>query len=106
MNAYEIISKYTAGEATLEETNAALKEEKTGFHLNPNKNNLTPDEIVNGTAGLLFTGTGTPDKVAIKNGRLKYPVNTVFEDGTVNMKAEVLVKGKVYEVKGDEIVGL
>lgn len=106
MKITDIIAKYTMGEATLEETNEALKAEKAGFHLNPGKNSLTPDEIMTGTAGLLFTGTGTPDKVEIKDGHLLYAVNTVMPDGKVNMKAEVMVKGKMYEVRGTEIIGL
>lgn len=106
MKINDIIAKYTLGEATLEETNEALKAEKAGFHLDPHKNSLTPDEIVKGTAGLLFTGTGTPDKVEIKNGHLLYAVNTVMPDGKVNMKAEVMVQGKVCEVRGTEVVGL
>lgn len=106
MKITDIIAKYTMGEDTLEETNEALKAEKAGFHLNPGKNSLTPDEIMKGTAGLLFTGTGTPDKVEIKDGHLLYAVNTVMSDGKVNMKAEVMVKGKMYEVRGTEVVGL
>lgn len=104
MNVTETILKYTAGEQTLEETNAALKEADAGFHLDPNKNNLTPDEIVNGTAGLLDTGTGTLDKVQIVDGELKYAVNTVMPDGKTNMKAHVLVQGKTYEVFGTKLV--
>ena len=39
---FEIISKYTSGEKTLEETNAELKKMKAGFYLDPAKNVLTP----------------------------------------------------------------
>lgn len=106
MKIRDIIAKYAIGEATLEETNATLVAEKAGFRLDSNKNRLTPDEITNGTAGLLFTGTGTPDKVKIKDGHLLYAVNTIMSDGTVNMKAEVIVQGKVYEVRGTEVIGL
>ena len=51
----EILMKYTNGEKTLEETNAALKEAGANFYMDPEKHNLTPEEIMNGTAGLLFT---------------------------------------------------
>ena len=100
----EILSKYTNGEKTLEETNAALKDAGAGFHLNPEKNVLTEDEIKNGTAGLLDSGTGSLDKVQIVNGELKYAVNTVMADGTTNEKAFVLMGGKTYEVFGTKLV--
>lgn len=38
----DILFKYTTGEATLEETNEALKEAEAGFHLEPGKNEITP----------------------------------------------------------------
>ena len=41
----DIINKYTAGEATLEETNAALAELGAGIHLEPGKHELTAEEI-------------------------------------------------------------
>ena len=95
----DILAKYTLGEATLDETNAALKEAGAGLHLNPSKHVLTEEEIANGTAGLLDTGTGTMDKVQVKDGHL---VNC----DCGNMKAFVLMNGKTYEVKGTEISGL
>ena len=99
MKINEILAKYTLGEATLEETNAALKEAGANFHLNPNKNILTPDEIANHSAGLLDTGLGSYDKVYIKDGHI-----TNCDCG--DMKAFVFVGGKVHEVKGTEIIGL
>ena len=103
---FEIISKYTSGEKTLEEANAELKKEKAGFYLDPAKNVLTPDEVNNGTAGLLDTGTGTLDKVAIdpKKMELTYDINEVNADGTTNMYAMCIIKGKTYEVKGRKLV--
>lgn len=97
MNAYEIIKKYTMGEQSLTATNAALAEIGAGFHLDINKHLLTEDEIKNGTAGLLDTGTGTMDKVHIANGEL---VNCDCGD----MYALVIVSGKTYEVKGKKLI--
>ena len=103
----EILGKYTAGEASLEETNAALKEAGSGLYLNPQKNVLTeedkrattigyyPDQA-NGY-GLLDTGTGTLDKVLVKDGKL---VNCNCGE----MYALCLIAGRTYEVKGDTLV--
>ena len=103
---FEIISKYTSGEKTLEEANAELKKEKAGFYLDPAKNVLTPDEVNNGTAGLLDTGTGTLDKVVVNPEKMElaHAVNEVNTDGTTNMYAMCIVKGKTYEVKGRKLV--
>ena len=103
---FEIISKYTSGEITLEQANEELKKMKAGFYLDPAKNVLTPDEVNNGTAGLLDTGTGTLDKVAVdpKKMELTYDINEVKPDGTTNMYAMCIVKGKTYEVKGHKLV--
>ena len=112
-NPTEIILKYTAGEATLEETNAAMKEAGVGLQLDPNKNVLTeadkrattigyyPDQA-NGW-GLLDTGTGSLDKIQVVNGKTKYPINTVI-DGEANMLAYVLIAGRTYKVMGDTLV--
>ena len=112
-NITEIINKYTAGEATLEETNAALKAAGSSLSLDPMKNVLTeadkrattigyyPDQA-NGW-GLLDTGTGSLDKVQVVNGKTKYPINTVI-DGEANMLAYVLIAGRRYKVMGDALV--
>lgn len=112
-NSTEIILKYTAGEATLEETNAALKEVGSGLQLDPNKNILTeadkrtttigyyPDQA-NGW-GLLDTGTGSLDKIQVVDGKTEYPINTVI-DGEANMLAYVLIAGRTYKVMGDTLV--
>ena len=65
----DILFKYTTGEATLEETNDALKEAEAGFRLEPGRNEITPDEMALTTVGdtpeeangfgLLDTGTGS-----------------------------------------------
>jgi len=106
-NITEIIGKYTAGENTLEETNAALKEAGAGLHLDPEKNVLTeadkrattigyyPDQA-NGW-GLLDTGTGTMDKVEVRGGQL---VNCDMGESY----ALVFIAGRIYHVKGRQLV--
>ena len=104
MNAYKILNQYSNGEISLEEANNALKKMNTGFHLDPAKNDLTAEEIKNGTAGLLDTGTGSFDKVRIINGELEFEVNQVNPDGTVNMVAFVLMMGKTFRVEGKKLI--
>lgn len=101
----EIISKYTAGETTLEEANAALA--GSGVCLDPEKNTLTeaekrattigcyPDQA-NGF-GLLDSGTGTLDKVEVRDGCLT-------DCGMGASYAMLMIAGRVYEVKGRELV--
>lgn len=113
-NIAEIIIKYTAGEKTLEETNAALREAGAGLHLDPEKNVLTeadkrattvgyfPDQA-NGF-GFLESGTGSMEKVAVVAGTLPYAVNEVQKDGGTNMPAFVHICGKRYEVRGAVLV--
>ena len=52
----DILFKYTTGEATLEETNEALKEAEAGFHLEPGKNEITPEEAAQTDNSLLQLG--------------------------------------------------
>lgn len=102
-NLKEIIGKYTAGEATLEHTNQALADVGAGFHLNPGKNTLTEaekrvttvgyyPEQANGY-GLLDTGTGSLNKVQVKDGHL---VGCDCGD----MYALFSIAGKTYRIKG------
>lgn len=104
MEINDIISKYTAGEETLERTNAALKEIGAGLVLDPTHNLLTPKELAATKAGaapaeadgfgLLDTGTGTLNKVEVRGGRLVHC--SVGES-----YALCLIGGKVYHVQGD-----
>ena len=90
----DILFKYTTGEATLEETNDALKEAEAGFNLEPSRNEITPDEMALTTVGdtpeeangfgLLDTGTGSMEKVHVTNGKLDEAINQVNHDGTTN----------------------
>ena len=102
----EIINKYTAGEATLEETNAALAELGAGIHLEPGKHELTAEETAAAKAetaanangfGLLDTGTGTLDKVEVRDGHL-----VGCDCG--EMYALCMIAGHTYKVQGTALV--
>lgn len=109
----EALSMYTAKDLTAEEANEYLKEMGASFSLVPGKNVLTDDDRKVTTVGyypnqangygLLDTGTGTMDKVEVKNGKLLFDVNQVNEDGTTNMVAYVIICGKTYEVFGNTL---
>ena len=94
-NTTEIIRDYSQGKTTLESANAALKTAGAGFHLDPARNTITPDEV--GRFGLLDTGTGTLDKVEVKDGKLAN-----MDCG--EMTAYCFVGGVCYKVKGRELV--
>ena len=99
----KILKQWTDGEKTVEETNEALK--GTGIYVDPDKQKIVEGEgavycedlsKINGY-GLLDTGTGTLDKVKIKNGKLV--------DSIGNMAALVLVGDVHYKVvDGDTLV--
>jgi len=103
----EIILKYTSGEATLEETNAALEAAGINLRLDPGKNELTEAEIAETVAGetpaeangmgLLDTGTGCLDKVLVVDGKL-------VDNDVGEMYALCIIGGKVYHVNGDTLV--
>lgn len=105
-NITDIITKYTTGEKTLEETNAALKEAGATFHIDPARNLFTPEELASTRIGetpeeangwgLLDTGTGTYDKVQIADGHL---VNCDMGESY----ALVIIGGKLYKVEGDTL---
>lgn len=103
----DILMDYTSGKKDVETTNAALKEAGASFYLDPGKNVLTEEEIrasivghypdmANGF-GLLDSGTGTLDKVAIKNGEL------VDCDMGIQ-KALVVIADRWYYVDGKKLV--
>ena len=102
----DIINKYTAGEATLEETNAALAELGAGVHLEPGKHELTAEETAAAKAdtaatangyGLLDTGTGSLDKVLVKDGHL-------VDCDCGEMYALCMIAGKIFRVQGTALV--
>ena len=99
----KILKQWADGEKTVEETNEALK--GTGIYVDPDKQKIAEGEgavycedlsKINGY-GLLDTGTGTLDKVKIKNGKLV--------DSIGNMASLVLVGDVHYKViDGDTLV--
>ena len=104
----DIIGLYTKGEKTYEEVNAMLKEEGvTSFHLDPEKNQLKPEEIAATVVaedpdevtgwGLLDTGTGSYDKVKVEKG-------TLINCDCGETYALVLIGGMMFEVDGTELV--
>ena len=103
----EILQDYTAGKTDLPTTNDALKAAGATFHLDPNKNMLTEEEIRATTVGtypdmangfgLLDTGTGSLDKVEVRNGKLAN-----MDCG--EMYALCIIAGRTYKVKGKELV--
>ena len=103
----DIIGKYTAGEVDVETTNRALiNAGYEGILLVPGKNTLTEEEKRATTIGyypdqangwgLLASGTGTFDKVEVRNGKL---VGCDMGDSY----AMYLIAGHQYYVHGDMI---
>ena len=95
MNVTEILRKYTTGEYDANQTNEALKEAGSDLYVNPGKNVILPDERT--THGLLDTGTGSLDKVEIKDGHM---VNCDCGE----MPAFCYFNGKTYKVNGTELM--
>ena len=84
VNMYDIIKAWERGEKTLEQANTELK--GTGIYIDPDKNKIEDgtgavvcDNVskINGYA-MLDTGTGTLDKVMIKDGKLEYSIGDMF----------------------------
>lgn len=94
MKSTDILRKYTDGQLSLQEANAALKECRAGFHLDPQRNYIHPGE--KDLYGLLDTGTGTLDKVRVRDGKLSNA-----DCGA--MPATCTYNGKLYRVHGDEL---
>lgn len=95
MTTNEILSKYTTGEASIEEINTALEEIGSNLRLNPEKNVIKPDEIEK--YGLLNCGWGGLDKVAIKDLELVY-------DDMGDAPATCHYMGKLYKVEGKKLI--
>lgn len=86
MKNIEIIQSYTAGELTLEEAKAALLEIGDDTVLDAEA--ITADEA--GRFGLLDTGTGSLDKVEVRDMELLHPIGP--------MKGVCFLDGKAYDV--------
>jgi hypothetical protein len=86
----EAIANYTAGKASLEDTNARLKA-LGDLYLDPEKNVIKPDEI--GRFGLLNNGTGSAMKIPVAD--FKIPAGNVAKWEV----ATVLFNGKKYHVR-------
>lgn len=102
----EALEKYTAGQATLEETNETLA--GSGFYLEPEKNALTEAEKRASTVGchpvqtngwgLLDSGTGSLDKAEGHAGQL---VSCDMGES----HAMYIIAGRTYVVQGTALVG-
>ena len=95
----DIIRGFQNGSFTAEEANKKLIAIGAGFTLNPHKNAITPEEIAGGNErngfGMLDTGTGSLDKVEIREMKLLHSVG--------NMTAFVKFNGKQYKVAADGV---
>ena len=102
----EIINKYTAGKAELEDTNAALAAAGSDLRIDPAHNALTAVELAQTAAdtpetangyGLLDMGLGQLSKVQVKDGQL-------VDNDAGGMYALLLIGGRTYHVKGAQVV--
>lgn len=94
----DIINGWKSGAYSVEEANKKLQAIGAGFTINPYKNAITAEEAAKGDErngfGMLDTGTGTFDKVEIREMKLVHNIG--------DMKAFVKFNGKLYEVKDGE----
>lgn len=103
-NLDEIINDYTTGKVGLEETNQALKELDCGLQLDPARNLLTAQELLETRAGetpeeangwgLMDHGIGCLEKVHVVDGRT---VDVDMGEET----AFVYIAGRRYRLRGD-----
>ena len=95
MKSTDILRKYTNGQMSLQEANAALKECRAGVHLDPMRNYISPAE--KDLFGLLDTGTGSLDKVRIRT-------ELYLDNGDCgDQPAICFFNGKKYRVHGIEL---
>ena len=95
MTTTEILSKYTTGEATIEETNIALEEIGSNLRLNTMKNFILPDEVTR--YGLLNSGWGDLDKTKVR---------IELEDDIGDAPATCYFMGKLFKVEGKKLIEL
>ena len=106
-NLDEIINDYTSGKVGLPETNEALKELDCGLQLDPARNLLTAQELLETRAGetpeeangwgLMDHGIGCLEKVHVVDGRT---VDVDMGEET----AFVYIAGRRYRLRGDVLV--
>ncbi len=103
-NLDEIINDYTSGKVGLEDANQALKELDCGLQLDPARNLLTAQELLETRAGdtpdeangwgLMDHGIGCLEKVHVVDGRT---VDVDMGEET----AFVYIAGRRYRLRGD-----
>ena len=103
-NLDEIINDYTTGKVGLEDANQALKELDCGLQLDPARNLLTAQELLETRAGdtpdeangwgLMDHGVGCLEKVHVVDGRT---VDVDMGEET----AFVYIAGRRYRLRGD-----
>ena len=89
----KIFEEVEKGSISLEEANKRLMDAGAPYYLNPWKNKIGRNEQ---GVGLLDTGTGTLDKVRVRDGKLSNA-----DCGA--MPATCTYNGKLYRVHGDEL---
>ena len=94
----DIINGWKSGAYGVEDANKKLRAIGAGFTINPYKNAITAEEAAKGDErngfGMLDTGTGSLDKVEIREMKLVHNIG--------DMVAFVKFNGKLYEVKDGE----
>jgi len=86
---------YIGGKLSAEQANEELAKHGLNIRIDPNRCNLTDEQIADGW-GLLDTGTGTMDPARMTDGKL---VNVDCGDSY----ALFFHDGKMYEVKGKDL---
>lgn len=84
-----ILCEYTKGKLSLEETNAELEKTRSPIRIDPERNKITDPE----TQGLLDTGTGTMDRVTVRDWE-------IMNCDCGSMTAFCFYKGRAYVVDG------
>ena len=94
----DIINGWKSGAYGVEEANKKLQAIGAGFTINPHKNSITAEEAAKGDErngfGMLDTGTGSLDKVEIREMKLVHNIG--------DMVAFVKFNGKLYKVADGE----
>lgn len=102
----EVLRKYTLGEASKDETNDALKELGSPLRLDPDRNVITPEELMETRVGetpaeangwgIMDHGVGCLEKVHIVDGKC---VSCDMGEEA----AYVYIGGRKYRLRGDAL---